>query len=59
MFKVYRIISLPIFCEIFHQRDISHNLRNNSEFPMPNVSSVFHGNEIILYLGPKIWDIVP
>ena len=26
---------------------------------MPNVSSLFHGNEIILYFGPKIWDIVP
>ena len=26
---------------------------------MPNASSVFHGSEGILYLGPKIWDIVP
>ena len=26
---------------------------------MPNVRSVFHGNETISYLGPKIWDIVP
>ena len=26
---------------------------------MPNVSSVFHGSERILYFGPKIWEIVP
>ena len=26
---------------------------------MPNVRSVFHGNESISYLSPKIWDIVP
>ena len=59
MFKVYRNISLPIFCEIFHQRGNNHNLRINSDFAMPNVSSVFHGTEIISYFGPKIWDIVP
>ena len=26
---------------------------------MPNLRSVFHGSEIILYLGPETWDIVP
>ena len=26
---------------------------------MPNFRSVFHGSEIILYLGPETWDIVP
>ena len=26
---------------------------------MTKVRSVFHGSESILYLGPKIWDIVP
>ena len=59
MFKVCRDISPPIFSEIFHRRDINYNLRINSDFAMPNASSVFHGSEGILYLGPKIWDIVP
>ena len=58
MLKVYRITSPPIFSEIFHRRDINYNLRNNAEFSMPKESSVFHGSEIISYLGPKIWDIV-
>ena len=59
MFKVYRNKSPPIFSEIFHRRDINYNLRINSDFAIPNVRSVFHGSEIISYLGPKIWDIVP
>ena len=58
-FKVYRNISLAIFSEIFHRRDINYNLRINSDFAMPNVRSVSYGSESISYLGPKIWDIVP
>ena len=59
MFKVYRGMSPPIICELFRRRDISYNLRSNSNFAVPNVKSVFHGSESITYLGPKIWDIVP
>ena len=59
MFKVYRDIAPPIFSEIFHRRNVSYNLRNNSHFTVPNVNSVFHGSESVSYLGPKIWDIVP
>ena len=58
MFKVYRNISPLIFSKIFHRFDINYNLRINSEFAMPNARSVFHGNEIISYLGPKTWDNV-
>ena len=59
MFKVYQNISPLILSEIFHQRENNYNLRINSDFAMPNVRSVFHWTESILYLGPKIWDIVP
>ena len=55
MFKGYRNISPPIY--IFGL-DINYNLRINSDFLMPNVRSVFHGSESILYLGPKILDVV-
>ena len=58
MFKVYRNISPTVFSEIFHRRDVNYNVRINSDFAMPNVRSVFHGSESILYLGLKIWDIV-
>ena len=59
MFKGYRSMSLPIFSELFRQRDICYNLRSNSNFAVPNVKFVFHERESISYLGPKIWDIVP
>ena len=59
MFKLCRNISPPIFSEIFHQRGNNYNLRINSDFVMPDVRSVFHGNESISYLDPKIWDFVP
>ena len=59
MLKVYRNISPPIFSEIFHQRGNNYNLRINSDFAMPNLRSVVHETEIISYLGPKIWDVVP
>ena len=58
MFKVYRGMSPPIISKLF-RRDISYNLRSNSNFAVPNVKSVFHGSESITYLGPKIWDIAP
>ena len=48
MFKVYQNISPPIFNEVFHRHDIKYNIR-----------SVFYWSKSILYLGPKIWDIVP
>ena len=59
MFKGYQSMSLPIFSELFRQRDICYNLRGNFNFAVPNVKFVFHERESISYLGPKIWDIVP
>ena len=59
IFKVYqKIITPPIFSEIFHRRDINYKLWINSEIAMPNVRSVFNVSESILYLGSKIWDVV-
>ena len=37
----------------------SYDLRQVSEFPRPIFKTVYHGTEIILYLGSKIWDILP
>ena len=59
IFKAYRNISPPIFSEIFDQSDINYNSQINSEFVMTSIRSVFYGRESTLYLGPKLWDIVP
>ena len=52
-------MSPTIFSELFRWRDISYNLRSNSNFLLPNVKSVFHGSDSISYIGPNIWDVVP
>ena len=36
-----------------------YNLRNNSEFLVPNVKSVNNGFESLRYLGPKLWEKIP
>ena len=59
MFKVYRNVSSPIVRQLFQLRNNDYNLRQFSQFDLPNVKSVFCGTESISFLGPKIWNIVP
>ena len=59
MFKVYRNISPSIVRQLFQSRNNDYNLRQFSQFELPNVSSVFRGTESISFLGSKIWNIVP
>ena len=39
MFQVYRDMSPPFFSKLFRRRDISYNIRSNSNFALPNVKS--------------------
>ena len=59
MFKVHNDLSPAIVRELFHERNNNYNLRQFSEFAIPNVKSVHHGSESISVLGPKIWNLVP
>ena len=60
MFRVSRNITLAIINDIFKQKKKSrYNLRQISEFSRPLVRSVYDGSEIVLSLGPKIWDMLP
>ena len=46
--------------ELFeHKEEHYYNLRNNAEFVIPAIRTVYHGSESIAYLGPKIWNILP
>ena len=59
MFKVKQKLCPEITVDSFMERtNNQYNLHNRSEFLTPHVHSIFHGPESILYLGPKIWDIV-
>ena len=45
--------------ELFHQKVNHYDLRNPSEFSIPNVNSVFHGQASVRYLGPLMLQLVP
>ena len=60
MFKVKHKLCPEIGSDIFTERTSNlYNLHIGPDFITPQVNSVFHGAEIILYLGQKIWDIAP
>ena len=59
MFKVYRNVSPLIVRQWFQSRSNDYNLRQFSQFELPNIRSVFRGTESISFLGPKTWNIVP
>ena len=59
MFKINRNISPHIVRQLFQSSNNVYNLRQFSQFELPNVRSVFCGTESISFLGPKIWNIVP
>ena len=58
MFKMYRIMSSPVFSELFCRHHISYDLGTNFNLVVPNINSPFRESESISYLGPKIWYIV-
>ena len=51
MFKVYRNISPLIVRQLFQLRNNDYNLRQFSQFVLPNVESVFCGTGSISFLG--------
>ena len=59
MFQIKHGHSSEIFSDIFTQTTQHYNFRQNRDFRIRSVKSVYHGSESISYLGPKIWEIVP
>ena len=60
MFKVYAKTSPEIMQEVFQVKvQGNYNLRNQTEFVIPQVKSVNHGLESLRFLGPTIWESLP
>ena len=59
MYKVRKGLSPAVITELFEQKGEHYNLRNNAEFAIPAVRTVYHGSESISYLGPNIWNVLP
>ena len=36
-----------------------HDLRQNSQFTIPSIRTLYHGSESILFQGPKTWKVLP
>ena len=58
MFKVKNNIAPEIMKDLFAPKMSSYDLRNNDSFKR-RVKSVWNGTELLSYLSPKIWDLVP
>ena len=59
MFRFYNGLSPRLMNNIFKLKaENPFNLRQVSEFSRPMVMSMYHENESISYLRPKIWDIL-
>ena len=55
MFKVHTKTSPEIMQEVFQVKEQgNYNLRNQTDFVIPQVKSVNHGLESVRFLGPKM-----
>ena len=60
IYKNWQLKCFEIANELFQFREeISHELRQRSQFQIAWVHSVFSGTEKLKFLGPKIWVLVP
>ena len=59
MFQIKHGQSLEIVSDVFAQTTQHYNFRQNRDFRIRSVKSVYHGSENISYLGAKIWGTFP
>ena len=59
MFKTKENINPPFMREIFCERTVTYNLRNNNEFLLPMVRTTSYGSETIKYRGQRLWLSLP
>ena len=59
MFQIKHGQYPEIVSDIFAQTTQYYNFRQNRDFRIRSVKSVYHGSESIYHLRPKIWKIVP
>ena len=45
--------------ELFFSSNVNYNLRSGSQFHQPSANTVWKRQKTILYLVPKIWNMVP
>ena len=58
MFKVNINLSRDLMNDIFKKRTNPYTLRRNDTFSIRQVNSIYQGTKSLLFLGPKIWELV-
>ena len=59
MYEVSKGLSSQIITELFEQKKEQNNLRDNPQFSVPALNSVYHLPESVLFLVRKTWNILP
>ena len=60
LYKVKNGLATEIIEKLFTRKENNfYALRNESEFKVPKVNTVYRGDDSLRHLGPLIWDIVP
>ena len=60
MYDVVNGVSPEIMKEVFKFRGGSrYILRRQNTFICPIVNTVYNGTETVLFMGPKIWELIP
>ena len=59
MFKVKNNIAPEIMKKLFAPKMSPYDVRNSNSFKRRGINSVWYDIELVFYLDPKIWDLVP
>ena len=59
VYKTMRNLNLSFMKEIFVQRDMTYNLRNNFLMRIPKMRTSRHGIESLSFLGCRLWNNLP
>ena len=59
VFKIRNKISTESMCGLLESRNLTYNLRSQTDFSRDNVNSTSYGIKSMSFLGPKIWNILP
>ena len=59
VFKIRNNISTESMCSLLEPRNLTYNLRSQTDFSRENVNNTSYGIKSMSFLGPKIWNILP
>ena len=59
IYKVKNDLGPKIMADIFHFVEKPYNLRNNSIMQRQANRTIYFGTEIISFLAPNLWELIP